>query len=63
MVILDKLLLFVFIFCCLIVIKEVYDFIIGVIKGEYEITTKRLIIFGLSLSYIITVLITGFTLL
>lgn len=63
MVILDKLLLFVFIFCCLIVIKEIYDFIIGVIKGEYEITTKRLIIFGLSLSYIITVLITGFTLL
>ncbi len=63
MVILDKLLLFVFIFCCLIVIKEIYDFIIGVIKGQYEITTKRLIIFGLSLSYIITVLITGFTLL
>jgi len=63
MVILDKLLLFVFIFCCLIVIKEIYDFVIGVIKGEYEITTKRLIIFGLSLSYIITVLITGFTLL
>ena len=43
MVILDKLLLFVFIFCCLIVIKEIYDFVIGVIKGEYEITTKRLI--------------------
>lgn len=63
MVILDKLLLFVFIFCCLIVIKEVYDFVIGVIKGEYEITTTRLLIFGLSLSYIITVLITGFTLL
>ena len=63
MVILDKLLLFVFIFCCLIVIKEIYDFIIGVIKGQYEITRKRLIIFGLSLSYIITVLITGFTLL
>lgn len=63
MVILDKLLLFVFIFCCLIVIKEVYDFVIGVIKGEYEITTTRLFIFGLSLSYIITVLITGFTLL
>ena len=63
MVILDKLLLFVFIFCCLIVIKEIYDFVIGVIKGEYEITTKRLIILGVSLSYIITVLITGFTLL
>ena len=63
MVILDKLLLFVFIFCCLIVIKEIYDFVIGVIKGEYEITTKRLIILGISLSYIITVLITGFTLL
>lgn len=63
MIILDKLLLFVFIFCCLIVIKELYNFFVGIIKGEYEIPKKRLTILGISLSYIITVLITGFTLL
>lgn len=63
MVILDKLLLFVFIFCCLLVIREIYNFVVGIIKGEYEISTKRLTILGVSLSYIITVLITGFTLL
>ena len=63
MVILDKLLIFLFVFCCLIIVKEIFSFVKGVIKGEYEISAKRLTILGVSLSYIITVLITGFTLL
>ena len=63
MVILNKLLIFAFIFCCLIVVKEIFNFVKGVIKGEYEISTKRLTILGVSISFILTVLITGFTLL
>lgn len=63
MVILDKILLFVFIFCCLIVLKETFNFVKGIINAKYEISNKRTLIFGLSLSYIITILITGFTLL
>jgi hypothetical protein len=63
MVILDKLLIFVFIFCCLVTVKEIFNFVKGVINGKYEISTKRLIILGVSLSFILTVLITGFTLL
>lgn len=63
MLILDKLLIFVFIFCCLVTVKEIFNFVKGVINGKYEISTKRLIILGVSLSFILTVLITGFTLL
>lgn len=63
MVILDKLLIFVFIFCCLITIKEIFMFVKGIFNGKYEISTKRLLVLGVSLSFIITVLITGFTLL
>lgn len=63
MIILDKLLIFVFIFCCLVTVKEIFNFVKGVINGKYEISTKRLIILGVSLSFILTVLITGFTLL
>lgn len=63
MAILNKLLIFVFIFCCLITIKEIFNFVKGVINGKYEISTKRLIILGVSISFILTVLITGFTLL
>ena len=63
MIILDKILIFVFIFCCLIVIKEIFNFVKGIINAKYEIPDKRLIILGVSLSYIITILITGFTLL
>lgn len=63
MVILDKLLIFAFVFCCLIVVKEIFSFVKGVVRGQYEISNKRLTILGISLSFIITVLITGFTLL
>lgn len=63
MIILDKLVLFAFVFCCLIVLKELFGFVKGVVRGAYEISNKRLTILGVSLSYIITVLITGFTLL
>lgn len=63
MAILNKLLLFLFIFCCLVVIREIYAFVIGIISGRYDISNKRLIILGISISYIITILITGFTLL
>lgn len=63
MIILDKLLIFVFIFCCLVTVKEIFNFVKGVINGKYEISSKRLIILGVSLSFILTVLITGFTLL
>ena len=63
MIILDKILIFVFIFCCLIVLKETFNFVKGIINAKYEISNKRTLILGLSLSYIITILITGFTLL
>ena len=63
MIILNKLFLFVFIFCCLLTVKEIFLLVRGIIKGEYEISKKRQLILGLSVSFIITVLITGFTLL
>lgn len=63
MVILNKLYLFAFIFCCLIVVKEIFYFVTGIIKGEYELPKNRMLILGLCVAFIITVLITGFTLL
>ena len=63
MVLLDKLYLLIFIFCCLVVVKELFVFVTGIIKGQYELPKKRMIILGLSVSFIIMVLITGFTLL
>lgn len=56
------ILFFIFIFCCLFVLREVIKFIVALIKGEKDMTTPRLFGFGLSLSYILTIIFLGFPL-
>lgn len=54
--------LFVFIFCCLICIKTIYNAVKVIVLKEGSITSSKneSIIFGCALSYIITMLIIGF---
>lgn len=59
---LKHIFLFIFIFCCLFVLREVLKFVIAIIRGKKDITTARLIGFGLSLSYILTIIFLGFPL-
>ena len=55
-----KILLFVFIFSILNTLYELYKFILAVRKGEPDMTKGRRIGLGLSIAYILTILITGF---
>ncbi len=53
--------IFVFIFCILIVIKNIYKLISAIsLREKYETTKYQTCVLGLSLSYIITALIMGF---
>lgn len=54
--------LFIFIFCCLICIKTIYNVIKVIVLKEGSITTSKneTLTFGCALSYIITMLIIGF---
>lgn len=58
---LTKIFVFFFIFSILNLIREGIKFYAGIKNGEYETTTWRRIGVGASISYIITLLITGFT--
>jgi hypothetical protein len=53
--------IFVFIFCILVIIKNIYNLISAIsLREKFESTKYQIVIFGLSLSYIITALIMGF---
>ena len=58
----SKILVFLFIFSILNVIREGFKFYVGVKNEDYETTPLRRIGLGVSISYILTILITGFTL-
>lgn len=65
MFIVKKIMVFVLIFAILFVIREVFDFIVQLSKenGKYTPTTARLVSLGLAISYILTIIFTGFRLL
>lgn len=60
LVLLNKIFVFAFIFSILLVIYEIGRFVRGLNTGEYSMPTKRLIWVAIALSFIITMLITGF---
>ena len=56
-----KIFTFIFVFAILIVIYELWQIAKAIYTGNlYNTTKNRLIVFGLAISYIITMLITGF---
>ncbi len=64
MLIATKFLVFFLVFAILIVVKEVLSFVGSFMTDrKFEITTTRQILFGMSLSYIFTIIFTGFKLL
>lgn len=65
MYIATKIMVFVLIFCILIVFREIGKFVIEFLKenGHYQPGTRRLIILGVAISYILTIIFTGFKLL
>lgn len=68
MLIATKILLFILVFAILIVLKEGINFFLvmrDVLKGEdrkLEMSNKRLIVLGCAISYIFTIIFTGFKL-
>jgi hypothetical protein len=63
-----KILTIIFIFCCLNVIRHGYYFIQALLTSteetdtKYRLTPTSLILLGVSISYILTLIITGFKL-
>ena len=59
-----KIAVFLFVFAILFLIKELFLLLraIFVRADNYKITTLRLIMVGVALSYILTIMFTGFTL-
>ena len=55
-----KIILFIFIFACLNLIREIFFFVKAIREGEPNMTLPRRIGVGASISYILTILITGF---
>ena len=56
-----KILMFVLMFAILVVIKDLVSFIISFIRDEQaNFSSTRLAFLGLSLSYILTIIFTGF---
>ena len=55
-----KIFLFLLIFSILFILNEGLQFYKALMTGEKNITKKRLIGIGLALSYIITIIFTGF---
>lgn len=53
---------FVFTFCCLNIIKNIYSFIkvLNLKDGKMNNNTLSTVLFGLSISFVITCLILGF---
>lgn len=70
MLIIKKILMFILVFAILIVLREAFDFFLlmrDVMKNDadrkMEISTTRLIILACAISYIVTIIFTGFNLL
>ena len=64
MFLVKKLMIFVLVFSVLVVIREIWNFIVAVIEGgKYEPSAKRLLWLGLAISYIFTIIFTGFSVL
>ena len=56
-----KILMFILMFAILVVIKDLASFIISFIRYEQtNFSSMRLVFLGLSLSYILTIIVTGF---
>jgi len=63
MVIATKILFFFLVFAILNVIREAFSFLMAFLTdSKYGITTRRLFLLGVSLSYIFTIIFTGFSL-
>ena len=64
-----KLLVFILVFACVVVIREFASFLLAVFSfrtnedASYTITKARLWLLALSLSYIFTIIFTGFRIL
>ena len=56
----NKLFMFLFILAALFLGQEVFRFVRGLNTGEYNLSNKRLLWLGIALSFIVTILITGF---
>ena len=63
MLILEKILFFFLIMSILVVLREGFAFVVAWIKEtKMEITTKRMVILASAISYIFTIIFTGFKL-
>lgn len=53
---------FIFIFCCLNIIKNVFTFakVLWTQQGKYDSSTLSQICLGMSISYVLTLIIMGF---
>lgn len=61
MLIVEKILVFMLVMSVLDVIKECFTFVIAIYKEtKMDITDKRLWMLAVSISYIFTIIITGF---
>ena len=63
MLILEKILFFFLLMLLLVVLRVVFAFIVAWVKDtKMEITTKRMVILASAISYIFTIIFTGFKL-
>ena len=59
-----KIMVFFLVFAILIVLREIFDFVIQLVSnGKYTPGVKRLILAAVAISYIFTIIFTGFKLL
>ena len=56
----DKFFVFTFIFAILFLLKELLRFIRGLNTGEYKTKKYTMLWIGIAISYVLTMLITGF---
>lgn len=66
MYITKKILVFLLIFAILVVVREIVNFVLVMLSEDraikFDLTKRRLIILGVSISYIFTIIFTGFKL-
>ena len=62
MTVIFELKIFVFVFCCLVILKNIFEIakVMYMKEGRVNSSTLNTVGVGLSVSYVITVLITGF---
>ena len=62
--IVEKIMVFVFVFSALVVLRELGDFIVSFVSNtKYQPSKGRLIGLGCAISYIFTIIFTGFEIL